>query len=1127
MANIDLNKLHRGKMNGTCNHSVQFDWQDGEFMDLLLGSLPPIRSGELREKARDISMQLEQTYSNYSYFSTDREKFLGEIKAILNTVKEKIPYWYGLNLASVEETLNIHKSCLISGEGGIGKSYFIKCFEHELESRGIKHLCLYGKFLKDIEEIDFNEIKEIGCTEEYVFIFDALNEIPESSQLALFNKVKEILDSRGVRVVLTYRTHTMRPPILKKFQELAKSHYEFPGVSFESAIEWLSSTPVIDISEYVDVLYSNNASLLSKLKFILQEDLSEDLTKNNVSRYTYIYEQYIKRTFDMKSWTKTKAISKWMYENGTKSIPAAKIGELIDNPDDYISKMEQMGFMSLYSSQETTYCSFVLDTLADYLISRNLWESLRGLDEKASVELIKEKLDIFYGLHEMLILLLFDKFSPDYEKILSILRETELIEYLSMDTLVKVHFRPEHIPAFQKVFVLQSHAKSLSYFAGYVNQPFNCTNYLNQYYFENNGKQIHELTRLLSKKYFPGTLQSRLKNALYYICKCKCTENRSTETFYAALWCSSAGNSNIRDLATKLLFEVLQRNDYLIDAAIEAFHKIKDYYIQDALIQALSTCPQDERITEFFNSILNQQNFTMAKSIHRISAYLGHPYQYINLKKDNLFNPNANPVSETFEWFLHYIDLMEKNLLPFRFWGINSFQSEVVFLAADKTAVRDFNERIASEFSCVRTGDCNGRLDFKRKVEEYLGADFPDTKLDGTAFLSSLEAVLRNVFEMYGLQFTEEYYKQDERDFSASIFKKCTCIAIDIFYGSLMCNYYSSQFTTYNNTQDSIGYEVYDPLEYGDELNISSPLSIYQPNVEKMGNCLLNKLDFSHVKDEKWWRDLNHTQSNVLALTSPFVFDVTEWIMIAGRISVKDSPEKHTWSETYDWFCCTSSEETLNNDGEERYLTIELKEYSGNLTEYASCENLPWLCKSVPSIAYNSGLFDDTRLVLPPAQIISLLNLQLNLVEMSWNNANGERIIICNNNRSSYFRDPITSTVFMRKDAFEQLQKMVTVKFFAFSEKYLNPKGYCDESAYHFEVQNGQIIKAVANYQRDKRMPEEKIPDYCQNCKYDFYKPYEWNNNSPLAQILNKYRSTTENEILWDFADDDLDENEP
>ena len=257
---------------------------------------------------------------------------------------------------------------------------------------------------------------------------------------------------------------------------------------------------------------------------------------------------------------------------------------------------------------------------------------------------------------------------------------------------------------------------------------------------------------------------------------------------------------------------------------------------------------------------------------------------------------------------------------------------------------------------------------------------------------------------------------------------------------------------------------------------------------------------------------------------SPIVFEGVEWVMIAGRISVQDSLEKHLWRETYDWFCCTSSEEALLDDGEERYLTIEVKDYTGNIIEYGACTSKPWLCKSVPTVAYDSGLFEDTMLVLPPAQIIQLLKLTVNLEEMSWQNEGGERVIICNNNRSSYFHDPIMGTVFIRKDAFEQLQKKVTVKFFAFSEKYLDPKGYCDDSAYHFEVCDGQIVKSVANYQRDRMGSGREIPECCTNCKYGFYKPYKRDEDSPFAQFLKMYRTETEieDDMLWDAEDDEL-----
>lgn len=1097
-------------MNGTCTVSTHFEWQDGDFMDFLLGQLPAIKKDPSSNKAADKIHRLESKYRTYNFFDTNKDDFLAEIQSLINAIREDLPYWYGLNPVVLEDTLNMHKCCLISGEGGIGKSYFIKCFEEELEKREIKHLCLYGKFLRGIEDIsniDFEEIASIGKTEEFVLAFDALNEIPHDAQLFLLEIIKDLIKIRGIRIVITYRSHTVIASTLEKFQHIAETDYEFAGVSFESAIEWLRTVPVIDLSEYVDVLYSNNPLLLSKLQFILHGDPAADVSKNNISRYTYIYEQYIKRLTDTASWRQTKAIAKYMYENNTKEIPVSEMAALISSHQDYISKMEQAGFITLYSTKDGLYCSFTMDSLADYLIARHMWAELDKLTPTVWAKTIAEKADAFYGIHEILILLLFDKFTPDYLKIKKLLIDTKLIRYLTPETLSKVHFSSDDICKFRKAFEpAESRNDLLLYFAGYVNKPFNCSNYLNDYYLDNPEKQTKELTALLAKKRFLGMLNSRLKNAIYYTCKCKCPHARVIETFYMALWASSAGNSDIRRLATKLLFEVIQRNPELIDTSISIFPKIKDHYIQDSLIHVLSMSQSDKRINEFLEILWVKKDFLMAKSIQRISEYLNRPYGYIALSKDHLFDSNANTVSEDFLRFLTRIDLMEKELLPFRFWGVKSFSSNVKFLSIDKQSISEFNNELAKTFSCVKTGDCCGILGFQKKAEDYLGVSFEEKTLDGTAMLSSMERVFRYAFAMYGLEFSfDSYLKQDEYDFSASIFRKCTCIAIDIFYGSLMCNYYTKEFGTYNNIQDSIGYEVYAPLEYGEEINIRSPLSIYQPKPEKMGALVLNNLDFSPCKNELWWKDLRHTEKNALSLLHPIKLDGHEWVMIAGRISVQDKMHNNLWKETYDLFCCTSPTVTLKDDGDERYLTIELDDYLGNLYDYTSNNIKPWLCKSVPTIAYDSGLFDDSHLILPPVELINALKLHLNLEEMCWKDSDENPIIICNNNRSSYYHDPIGGTVFIRKDFFDRICDSVPIKFFAFSEKYIHDKGYCDESAYHFEIIDGEIKKEIPNYPNRSRIPEKEIPPQCQTCKFNFYQPYTPGVDNPPFEFLMEY----------------------
>ena len=151
--------------------------------------------------------------------------------------------------------------------------------------------------------------------------------------------------------------------------------------------------------------------------------------------------------------------------------------------------------------------------------------------------------------------------------------------------------------------------------------------------------------------------------------------------------------------------------------------------------------------------------------------------------------------------------------------------------------------------------------------------------------------------------------------------------------------------------------------------------------------------------------------------------------------------------------------------------------------------------------------------MLPPATIINQLNLTLNLEELCWTNDNDEPIIRCNNNRSYYFSDPIMGTVYMRKDIFDSLTDIVPIKYFAFSEKYLDPYGYCDETAYHFEVVNGRIEKSVANYQHHPQSRGETDPEACKDCRYGFYKSYdEPEQDSPIIRLIMQYSGEWESQ---------------
>ena len=77
---------------------------------------------------------------------------------------------------------------------------------------------------------------------------------------------------------------------------------------------------------------------------------------------------------------------------------------------------------------------------------------------------------------------------------------------------------------------------------------------------------------------------------------------------------------------------------------------------------------------------------------------------------------------------------------------------------------------------------------------------------------------------------------------------------------------------------------------------------------------------------------------------------------------------------------------------------------------------------------------------------------------------NKEKIIICNNNKNSYYSDQIGSSVFIRNDYLERLKQEHTIKFFVFTERYTPQTGFADETSIHFEIKDGKILNEIKNY---------------------------------------------------------------
>ncbi len=107
----------------------------------------------------------------------------------------------------------------------------------------------------------------------------------------------------------------------------------------------------------------------------------------------------------------------------------------------------------------------------------------------------------------------------------------------------------------------------------------------------------------------------------------------------------------------------------------------------------------------------------------------------------------------------------------------------------------------------------------------------------------------------------------------------------------------------------------------------------------------------------------------------------------------------------------------------------------------------------------------------------------MNVSDLSWETHDKEKVIICNNNKNSYYRDPVGGTVFIRKDYFDKFLEEHTVKYFAFTERLIPETGYADETSLHFEIIDGKIVKEIKNAGGYGRRNSENNP-LCSACPH-------------------------------------------
>lgn len=425
------------------------------------------------------------------------------------------------------------------------------------------------------------------------------------------------------------------------------------------------------------------------------------------------------------------------------------------------------------------------------------------------------------------------------------------------------------------------------------------------------------------------------------------------------------------------------------------------------------------------------------------------------------------------------------------------------FLNTDKQLLLYVNNELKKNFSCVKTGECNCEKLFEDAIVKLY--EIPIKNFPVNSFLKSFEKLIYEIFRKYDYQFDEKDVNQTYRNFNDSLLRKLTVISQDIFYGSLMCNYFTDDFSSFDDPEDFIGYKVYYPLKYEPSQNITAPIPTYNEQIEKLQVKALNNIDYSMNKNEVWVKDAKLTKKNILSLITTLIeHGKNEWIMLGAQISLKDSrKDTNSWQDKYDISCCTSGRISINGDENDRYLTIEHRDYYGLLEDYCCNASEPELCMTVRQVSAYNELLDETNLLLPPAKLIIDLNLKPDYQNLSWVNNKGEVVIHCNNNKSDYYADFIKRSIFIRKDIFDEYVRTHTLKYFVFTERLIPGHGFENDTCFDLEIKDGEITKEFLHYQISHVRNTLESRCYC--CSIGLNKEYERirNKHFVIPNIIN------------------------
>lgn len=1098
-----LNDRNRKYMKDGINNNLNFEWEDTHLLNQIIRKIDDIYpySSDPQDFIDDkyYLNEINRLFKLLFNRTLDKVDFLNKLEKLFNEMLVKYPslsYQYRYNINLYKEIVSKSNKLIIKGCGGIGKSYFIYKLEEALSENNIDHLCVYGKYNDSISETIFDEIK--NKKKDFYFVIDALNEFNESEQQKLLDHLKSI-QKKNINIIITYRTSSLKNNIVEQLNKLLINEYDFKGVDFESSILTLIETYGVETVRLIDIIESNNPLYLTMLNKILFNSKIKGEKIPSIAQITFIMESYIKGICGLDNWKFVKKIGSYMFDNNKISITEDELKTITGNKFDcFVENMIQNDFMGTYEHDDILYFLFTIQRLSDYIIARSLFDFIKDRDENDIVNIINEKLEKMYSMHEAFALVLLDKYKDkDINVALRIIFKSNIGKELDINIFKKISFNNKQIKSIQEFIKYENVQNLFLLLGGYPNRPFNCKNYLNQKILDNENVQKKLLVKYRESEYL-----MHLKNMVYTLPFLEKENDILEEYFYYAFWLMSVPVERIRKLAIKVVYDISYKSNKFANYLIELYDKVNELYIKKGIIHVLTKLSKTRKITNFIKSIYFNPEEIDAEIVYRTSVYLNKEDEYQLLNKKNIntiISKDVNVDSKlNLKQIIFIADIYEKYLLKFqRYTDENTLSLYNNFILNDNKEIYEYNNKLYKQFRCIKNnGYCKysvGNSMFKEHMEPI-----EIINIDSKRMFILFQEIFKKISDTYGYDcYEKEKFDIHLNKFENSLLKKILLLSQDILLGSLMTNYYTSEFSIYNDDK-TLGYKNYSYIMYDEEkIYLTSPVSPYNELVDKLNNKLCEEIDLYKNNDYRWYNSKKKSIENCCKMTNPIIFDNNSWSLIGGYVHLFVADFINVF---YSCYMAFNPPKKLVGNEDSRYLTIENKIYYGNVSDYTSKKYSKNM--SIPNFESNSSDIKETNLSFPSPSLVKYLNLKYNFRTSSWDDVDGNQIILCDNNTKSFYKYPVSGAIYIRTDVLEELKKHNDIVYWCYTEKLYKNYGWNEKASLHLELNsNGKAIKEYNN--NNLSYSEKKVPLKCKKCKYNIYEKHNKISNDYTIKIIN------------------------